>query len=105
MQSLYRDYERALLVEELLVDARKIAQERLDEAILVTNELARARQREDAMRQLIARLQIELERTQLAFAGAVAGVESRLRFRESWKGWMRGPLHRLRSSLTGARDS
>lgn len=109
MQSLYRDYERALLAEERLywdeIDARKIAQQRLDEAIQAANELARARQREDAMRQLNAGLQIELERTQMAFAGAVAEMESRLRFRESWKGWMRWPLHRLRSSLTGARDS
>ena len=105
MQSLYRDYERALLAEERLhwdeVDARKIAQQRLDEAIQAANELARARQREDAMRQLNAGLQIELERMQMAFAGA----ESRLRFRESWKGWTRWPLHRLRSSLIGARDS
>src|SRR5208282_5526316 len=51
MQSLYRDYERASLAEERLLDARKIAQERLDEAIQAANELASARQREDAMRQ------------------------------------------------------
>jgi C-terminal processing protease CtpA/Prc len=111
-QSLYRDYERALLAEKRLywdeVDARKIAQERLEEAIRAVNELSSARQREDALRQLTADLRGELERTQKAYAnvnGALAEAQSRLRFRESWRGWARWPVHRLRGSIVGASGS
>ena len=108
-QSLYRDYERALLAEKRLywdeVDARKIAQQRLDELIVAVNDLASARQREDALRELSSGLQTELERTQKAFARTVTEIESRLRFRESWKGWLRWPLHRFRASITRSRGS
>jgi SAM-dependent methyltransferase len=111
-QSLYRDYERALLAEKRLywdeVDARKIAQQRLEEAIKAVNELSSARQREDALRQLAADLRSELERTQEAYADvarALADAQSRLRFRESWRGWARWPVHRLRGSIVGARGS
>jgi len=107
-QSLYRDYERALLAEKRLywdeIDARKIAQQRLEEAIKAVNELSSARQREDALRQLAADLRSELERTQKAYAnvsGALAEAQSRLRFRESWLGWARWPVHRLRGSIAG----
>jgi ubiquinone/menaquinone biosynthesis C-methylase UbiE len=111
-QSLYRDYERALLAEKRLywdeIDARKIAQERLEEAIKAVNELASAKQREDALRQFAAELRNELERTQSAHAEvarALAEAQSRLRFRESWRGWARWPVHRLRGSIVGASDS
>ena len=111
-QSLYRDYERALLAEKRLywdeIDARKIAQQRLEEAIKAVNELASAREREDALRQLAADLRSELERTQKAYAnvsGALAEAQSRLRFRESWRGWARWPAHRLRGSIIGAKGS
>jgi SAM-dependent methyltransferase len=111
-QSLYRDYERALLAEKRLywdeIDARKIAQQRLEEAIEAVNDLASARQREDALRQLAADLRCELEQTQKAYAnvsGALAEAQSRLRFRESWRGWARWPAHRLRGSIAGAKDS
>jgi SAM-dependent methyltransferase len=98
VQSLYRDYERALVAEKRLywdeLDARKIAEQRLEEAIKAVNDLAGLRS--------------ELEQTQKAIAstaGALADTESRLRFRESWQGWARWPLHRLRATLTGARGS
>jgi SAM-dependent methyltransferase len=111
-QSLYRDYERALLAEKRLywdeIDARKIAQQRLEEAIKAVNELSSARQREDALRHLAADLRGELESTQKAcadVAGALADAQSRLRFRESWRGWARWPVHRLRGSLVWARGS
>ncbi len=111
-QSLYRDYERALLAEKRLywdvLDVRKIAEQRLEETIKAVNDLASARQREEALLQLTSGRRIELEQTQKAFAqvaGALAEAQSRLRFRESWRGWARWPLHRLRASFTGAGDS
>jgi hypothetical protein len=112
MQSLYRDYERALLAEKRLywdeLDARKIAEQRLQQTIKAVNDLASTRQREEALRELASGLRIELERTQQAFvetAGALAEAQSRLRFRESWQGWARWLLYRLRASFTGVRGS
>jgi SAM-dependent methyltransferase len=109
-QSLYRDYERALLAEKRLywdeIDARKIAAQRLEEAIRAVNDLASARQREEALRELTDGLRTELEKTQQAFAGVagtLADIESRLRYRESWQGWARWPLRRLRASFAEGR--
>jgi SAM-dependent methyltransferase len=108
-QSLYRDYERSLLAEERLywdeIDARKVGQQRFDEAVKARNALASSQQREDALRELSSGLQIELERTQKAFAGAVDEIGSRLRFRESWMGWVRWPLHRFLQLFTGVGGS
>jgi SAM-dependent methyltransferase len=102
-QSLYRDYERALLAEKRaywdVVDARKIAEERLQEGIAVTNDLASTREREQALRGRVTELEAQLanaqhERTRAA--AAFAEADARLRYRESWQGWLRWPLARLR---------
>lgn len=98
-QSLYRDYERALLAEKRaywdVVDARKIADERLQEAIAVVNELASTRQREEALRAQLA----EAEREHARATAAIAEANARLRYRESWRGWLRWPLGRLRRQM------
>ena len=98
-QSLYRDYERALLAEKRaywdVVDARKIAQERLQEAIAVVNELASTRQREETLRAQLA----EAEQERARAAAAIAEGNARLRYRESWQGWLRWPLGRLRQRI------
>jgi SAM-dependent methyltransferase len=121
-QSLYRDYDRALLAEKRLywdeIDARKIAEQRLQQAIDATNALASSRQREDALSARIpdletqlahhasevARVDAELVRTQIAYrqaAAALADAEARLAYRESAAGWMRWPLSRVRRMVGG----
>ena len=98
-QSLYRDYERALLAEKRaywdVIDAHKIAEERLQEAIAVVNELASTRQREETLRGQLA----EAERERARAAAAIEEANARLRYRESWQGWLRWPLGRLRRRL------
>jgi len=98
-QSLYRDYERALLEEKRLyweeLDARKIAEERLREAIDARNEFASARERERALSAHVKNLQEELAR----FSDALSTAIFRLQYRESWRGWARWPLGRLRHRL------
>ena len=98
-QSLYRDYQRALLEEKRLyweeIDARKIAEERLREAIDARNELASARERERTLGSRVKNLQEELTR----FSDALSTATSRLQYRESWRGWARWPLGRLRHRL------
>lgn len=98
-QSLYRDYERALLAEKRaywdVADARKIAEERLQEAIVVVNDLASTRQREETLRAHLA----EAERERARAAAAIAEANARLRYRESWQGWLRWPLGRLRRRM------
>jgi SAM-dependent methyltransferase len=108
--SLYRDYERALLAEKRLfwdeVDARKIAEARLADLMIAVNDLASSRQREEAVRSRVSSLEAELKGTQDAFAqvsGALAGTTARLAetaarlaHRESWRGWLRWPLGRVR---------
>jgi SAM-dependent methyltransferase len=106
--SLYRDYERALLAEKRLfwdeVDARKIAEARLADLVIAVNELASSRQREKAVSSRVTSLETELIRTQEAFAqasGALAHTTARLAHRESWRGWLRWPLGRIRRLLAG----
>jgi SAM-dependent methyltransferase len=101
--SLYRDYERALLAEKRLfwdeVDARKIAEARLADLVVAVNDLASSRQREEAMSLRVTSLDAELKRTQEAFAQVSAALEEtrgRLAHRESWRGWLRWPLGRVR---------
>jgi SAM-dependent methyltransferase len=116
--SLYRDYERALLSEKRLfwdeVDARKIAEARQVDLVAAVNELANSREREEALRSRIAVLESELElerkavaRASAALARACTALEetgARLAYRESWRGWLRWPLGRIRRSL-GRRNS
>jgi SAM-dependent methyltransferase len=109
--SLYRDYERALLAEKRLfwdeVDARKIAEARLADLVIAVNDLAGSRQRDEAVSSRVASLDAELKRTQDAFAqvsGALDETAARLAHRESWRGWLRWPLGRVRR-LFGRRDA
>ena len=105
-QSLYRDYERTLLAEKHtyfdLADARKIAEERLHEGIVAVNELASTREREMILRGRVAALEtalLDAQRDQARAADTaarLADTEARLRFRESWEGWCRWPLSRLK---------
>jgi len=113
--SLYRDYERALLAEKRLfwdeVDARKIAEARLAELVIAVNELAHARQREEAVNSRVASLDAELGRAQKALtqvsgalsqvSGALEETAARLAHRESWRGWSRWPLGRARRLVRG----
>ena len=107
--SLYRDYERALLAEKRLfwdeVDARKIAEARLAELVIAVNDLSSTRQREEAMALRLTSLDAELKRTQEAFAevsGALHETAARLAHRESWRGWLRWPLGRVRRLVGGS---
>ena len=95
-QSLYRDYERALLAEKHLywdeIDARKIAETRLADLVAAANELANVRRRAQER-------EVELLRAHNARAEAMAQLASeleqtrnRLAFRETWRGWLRWPL-------------
>jgi len=116
-QSLYRDYERALLLTETLrydvIDAQKIADERLQQAVTAQNAASSARLRADTLQSRVTDLEAELTRTQQAFghlsqesAASVTALaetrtrlvecEGRLRYRESVTGWVRWPLSRLR---------
>ncbi len=108
--SLYRDYERALLAEKRLfwdeVNARRIAEARLADLVIAVNDLASSCQREEALSLHAAALDAELKRTQGAFAqvsGALDETAARLAHRESWRGWLRWPLGRVRR-LFGGRD-
>jgi len=71
----------------------------LQEGIVVINDLASTREREQVLRGRVTELEAQLanaqhERTHAAAAFAEAGA--RLRYRESWRGWLRWPLARLR---------
>jgi len=105
-QSLYRDYERALLAEKHsywdVVDARKIAEQRLQEAIVAVNDLASAREREEALRGRLVALEAQVAEAQQERARAAATMTesvARLQYRESWQGWLRWPLGRLRRRM------
>jgi SAM-dependent methyltransferase len=94
-QSLYRDYQRALLREKQLYwdefDARQVAEGRLAEAIGFANELAGVRAELDVMRR-------EGVSRQQALDAAVAQLSSL----QTWRGWLRWPLGRIRRALRGA---
>ena len=104
-QSLYRDYQRALLSEKRLywdvVDARKIAEQRLTELVAAVNDLARAREHQQSPASGSAPLQAE----NLRLRSALAATEQRLAFRETLGGWLRWPLARLRQLLGRSRSS
>ncbi len=106
-QSLYRDYQRALLAEKRLyweeIDARRIAEQRLDEAAAAVNELSSARQREAALERDRERVVGELQRAQGAYAQASNALEqatARIRYRESLRGWLRWPFSRVKRALS-----
>ena len=114
-QSLFADYQRALLAEKRLywdeLDARKIAEQRLQELIVAVNDLASARQREQALDGRIVSLEAQLEHIQQTFKPtqealeqaqrALSHAEARLTYRESWPGWLRWPLSRARQLWQG----
>ncbi len=99
-QSLYRDYQRALLAEKRLywdeLDARKIAETRLADLVAAANELdltrRHAQEREAELARAHAARAIALAQT----AGELEATRSRLAFRETWKGWLRWPLARAK---------
>ncbi len=98
-QSLYRDYQRALLAEKRLyydeLDARKIAETRLADLVTAAKNL-------DHSRRLALDREAELERAHRARAqltGELEQTRNRLAFRESWRGWLRWPLGRARQRL------
>ncbi|MDQ6917333.1 MAG: class I SAM-dependent methyltransferase [Pseudomonadota bacterium] len=109
--SLYRDYERALLAEKRLfwdeLDARKIAEARLAELVAAVNQLQSSRQRAEALFARVTSLEGELAHAQAAFArasGALEETAARLAFRESWLGWLRWPLGRIKRLLAGTKQ-
>ncbi len=91
-QSLYRDYERALLAENRLywdeIDARKIADARLADLVVAAKELEHAR-----------RLALEREAELVRAHTALEHARKRLAFRETWRGWLRWPLALARQRL------
>ena len=129
--TLWHDYARTLLHEQQLVwdelDARKIAQDRLEQLIALTNALASERQvsaaRSDRITALEAALAFTQTRAQQALAeahGAVAReaearaqsalahageqaahviTQQRLAYRESARGWLRYPFAAARRRL------
>jgi SAM-dependent methyltransferase len=102
-QSLYREYERALLAEKRLywdeIDARKIADARLADLVDAAKKL-------EHVRRLALEREAELVRAHRARAEALAKAtvelqeaRNRLAFRESWRGWLRWPLALARQRL------
>jgi SAM-dependent methyltransferase len=133
--ALWHDYARTLLHEKQLVwdelDARKIAQDRLEQLITVTNALASERQAGAARADRIAALEEALAFTQTsaqraldeahaaiaretqarlqsmaAHAGeqaAHAATQAQLQYRESPQGWLRYPFAVARRRVGGPR--
>lgn len=126
--ALWHDYARTLVREKHLyweeLDARKIAQHRLEQLIDVTNALASEQQADAARVERIAMLEKALADTQdraqraldEAYAAmaretqaraqsteALAATQARLRYRESLQGWLRYPLAAVRRRIGGAR--
>jgi ubiquinone/menaquinone biosynthesis C-methylase UbiE len=103
-QSLYRDYQRALLAEKRLYwdhqDALKVADARQAELVTAVNDLASARQRADALSAALAHARAEVdERDRLRLE--LEAARAQLAYRETWPGWVRWPLGRARRGLRG----
>jgi len=67
--------------------------------VVAVNDLASSRHREEAVSLRVTSLDAELKRTQEAFAqvsGALDETRVRLAHRESWRGWLRWPVGRVR---------
>jgi len=94
-QSLYRDYQRALLAEKRLywdeIDARRIAEARLADVTAAVNALTNSRNR-------VTALEADLQRMQ-QLRSVLADTQARLAFRESWRGWLRWPLSLVKRQL------
>ena len=133
--SLWHDYVRTLLHEKQLVwdelDARKIAQDRLEQLIAVTNALASERQAGAARADRITALEEALALTQTSAQRALdhahaaiaretqarqqcmeahaseqaahAATQAQLRYRESPRGWLRYPFAAARRRVGGSR--
>ncbi|MEP6942907.1 MAG: class I SAM-dependent methyltransferase [Betaproteobacteria bacterium] len=103
-QSLYRDYDRARRAEKRLfwdeADARRIADARHAELVIAVNELASARERDEALVGELDRVNAERARSLADHAETLRGLRARLDFRESWRGWMRWPFGRALSMLS-----
>jgi 2-polyprenyl-3-methyl-5-hydroxy-6-metoxy-1,4-benzoquinol methylase len=102
-QSLYRDYQRALLAESRLywdeLDARRISEARLSELIGAVNDLAGSRAREQALAARVGPIEEALQRAETGLRQARAELETaraRLAYRETLIGWARWPLSRAR---------
>jgi SAM-dependent methyltransferase len=98
-QSVYREYERAAEIQQVLlwdkVNAEKIAAQRLQEALAVVDQLTSALERERALEAQLA----PLENERVRLVRELDRVATLLRFRESWQGWLRWPLSKLRRRL------
>ena len=98
-QSLYRDYQRALLAEKRLfydeVDARKIAQTRLADLRVAADNLDQARRHALDLEGELTRMREGSSELALAFEEA----RRRLAFRETWRGWLRWPIANVRQHL------
>jgi hypothetical protein len=102
-QSLYRDYQRALLAEKRLyydaIDARKIAETRLADLVVAADNLAQARRRVLDLQGELAELARTADATALRLRRTVEETERRLAFRESWRGWLRWPFAFVRQRI------
>jgi 2-polyprenyl-3-methyl-5-hydroxy-6-metoxy-1,4-benzoquinol methylase len=91
-QSLYRDYERALLAEKRLylneIELRRIVEARLADLAATAKDLANARRVGIELEAELARARAGLNQ----LASAHDETRNRLVFRESWQGWLRWPL-------------
>jgi SAM-dependent methyltransferase len=102
-QSLYRDYQRALLAEKRLywdeIDARKIAETRLADLVAAANDLADARRLALDREAALVRAHRARADALAQLAGELEQARNRLAFRESWRGWLRWPFGRARQRL------
>jgi SAM-dependent methyltransferase len=102
-QSLYRDYQRALLAEKRLyyeeIDARKIAQARLADLVAAAKDLADTRQRALDREAELVRAHQARAVTLAQLGSDLEQMQTRLAYRESWRGWLRWPLARARLRL------
>jgi SAM-dependent methyltransferase len=99
--ALWRDYVRALHRERRLawdeIDARTIAEDRLAHLVTAVNELARERERAEALAARVAALEASLDQE----GAAHRSTREQLAYRESARGWARLPLAKLKRRLTG----
>ena len=102
-QSLYRDYQRALLAEKRLyydeIDARKIAETRLADLVVAADNLAQARQRVLDLQAELVELARAADAAALLLRRTIEETERRLAFRESWRGWLRWPFAFVRQRI------
>jgi SAM-dependent methyltransferase len=104
-QSLYRDYQRALLAEKKLyyeeIDARRIAQTRLADLVAAAEELSEVRRRALDREAELVRAHHDRAVALAKLGSDFEQARTRLAYRESWRGWLRWPLARIRQRLAG----